>query len=164
MAFDVIWGPLSEQGQQDRLSRVLFEEFDSSGVISSVRPSAARARSKMTRTWVEVSSIDTSVSTQRRLTTSTIANAARRARGKWVTSQHQILLGSHAKPVGPQHPRRRVPRRRFGQNQPLSSQNTAQRRRRHPHPALVGAPVRELAAAAVHGPPLLADVEDLGDL
>ena len=83
----------------------------------------------MTRTWVEVSSIDTSVSIQRRLTTSTIANATRRARGKWVASQHQILLGAHTSPVGPQHPRRRVPRRRFGQNQPLSCQDAAQRRR-----------------------------------
>ena len=54
----------------------------------------------MTRTWVEVSSIDTSVSIQRRLTTSTIANATRRARGKWVASQHQILLGAHTSQSG----------------------------------------------------------------
>ena len=71
-----------------------------SGVISSASPSVASALSKMTRTWVEVSSIDTSVSIQRRLTTSTIANAARLARGKCVTSQHQILLGSHLSQSG----------------------------------------------------------------
>ena len=40
--------------------------------------------------------METSVSIQRRLTTSTIANATRRAAGKWVTSPHQILLGSQS--------------------------------------------------------------------
>ena len=79
----------------------------------------ASALSKMTRTWVEVSSIDTSVSIQRRLTTSTIANAARLARGKCVTSQHQILLGSHLSQSGHSTPRRRVSWGRFGQHEPV---------------------------------------------
>ncbi len=54
----------------------------------------------MTVTWVEVSSTDTSVSIQRRLTMSTMANTARFARVKCVTSQIQMWFGSQISQSG----------------------------------------------------------------
>ncbi len=59
-----------------------------------------RALSKMTATWLEVSSIDTSVSIHLRDTTSTMANATLLARGKCDTSQHQMRFGSHDSHAG----------------------------------------------------------------
>ena len=59
-----------------------------------------RARSKMTLTWVEVSSTEVSVSIQFRDTMSTIANVDPPARVKWVASQIQIRFGSHTSHSG----------------------------------------------------------------
>jgi uncharacterized protein (DUF3084 family) len=64
------------------------------------RPSASRACSKTTTTCEAVSSTLTRVSIQRRLTMSTMANTARRARVKCVTSQIQIRFGSHTNQSG----------------------------------------------------------------
>ena len=58
------------------------------------------AWSNSTCTWVEVSSTDTSVSIQRRETTSMMAKATRLARGKWVASQHQMRFGAHSSQSG----------------------------------------------------------------
>ena len=63
-------------------------------------PSASRACSKTTTTCEAVSSTLTRVSIQRRLTMSTMAKTARRARLKWVTSQIQMRFGSHTNQSG----------------------------------------------------------------
>ena len=68
------------------------EEALDPGLVGG-RAGPAGALSNRTRTWVEVSSPETRASIQRRLTTSTIANATRRAAPKCVRSPHQILLG-----------------------------------------------------------------------
>ena len=65
VAFDVIWGPLSVQANRIGSVGSCSKSSTLSEVMNSVRPSAASARSKRTRTWVEVSSTDTSVSIQR---------------------------------------------------------------------------------------------------
>ena len=137
MAVDVIWGPLSEQA--NRMGRVgsFANCLTRSGVISSASPSVASALSKMTRTWVEVSSIDTSVSIQRRLTTSTIANAARLGAREMRHVPAPDLVGLPLEPVGPQHPRRRVSWGWFGQHEPVSCQSAPQRGGRDPHAALI---------------------------
>lgn len=66
----------------------------------SSNPSASRACSKTTTTCEAVSSTLTRVSIQRRLTMSTMANTARRARPKWVTSQIQMRFGAHTSQSG----------------------------------------------------------------
>ena len=156
VAFDVIWGPLSEQASRIGSVGSCSKSSTLSGVMSSVRPSAARARSKRPDLGGGLLDRYQRVDASVRLTTST-ANATRRARGKWVASQHQILLGAHTSQSG--HSTRGAGSRAAPRAESVSCQDTAQRRRRHPHPALIGAPVSELSS--VHRPPLFADVEDL---
>lgn len=97
---EVICGPLSDTASRIGRAGSSASRSSRSGVISSTRPSVVSARSKITATWVEVSSIDTRVSIHLRETRSTIANAHRRAAPKWVTSHAQIRFGSHTSQSG----------------------------------------------------------------
>ena len=159
---EVIGGPLSDTAS--RIGRAGSSTARSRrwSVNRSTSP-RLRACSKTTTTWVEVSSIDTRVSIHLRETMSTIANTARFARVKCVTSQIQIRFGSHTSQSG--HGRfSDRPWRQVGQHKPVSSQNTPERRRCDPHETLVGTAVSELAVRPVDLTPLLGHGQDGLDL
>ena len=67
-------------------------------------------------------------------------------------------------PVGPWLLLRSCPGRRFGQHEPVSSENSPERRGCHPHETLVGPAVGELAVGPVDRTPPLGDVQDGVDL
>lgn len=79
VASDVICGPLSDTASRIGRAGSSSARSSRSGVTSSIRPSISSARSKITATWVEVSSTDMRVSIHLRDTRSTIANTHRRA-------------------------------------------------------------------------------------
>ena len=115
------------------------------------------AWSNSTCTWVEVSSTDTSVSIQRRETTSMMANADPLGAREVGRVPAPDAVRGPLQPVRPARLRCRVTDHRFGQHEPVSSQNTTERGRRDPHPPDVGAAVGELAVGAVDLTPLLGD-------
>ena len=126
---------------------------------------ALRARARpVNATWtcVPVSSPETTSQIHLRVTRSmTVTTATPRAAGevRRVVDPDRVArvarpLRKRA-PLGPPRPPRRP------QNQAVCSQNAHHRRRRDPHPARVGAAVRELAMRAIDLAPLVKERQDL---
>ena len=87
----------------------------------SSSPSICSARSKITCTWVAVSSTETSVSIHLRLTHVDDREQTRRARVKCVTSQIQIRFGAHTSQSGHGLRSRRLRGCGWGRTSPCST-------------------------------------------
>ena len=74
------------------------------------------------------------------------------------------LVGPVVDPVRPRLARPRAPRRPVREHAAVREQHPQHRRRRDPHPAQVGAAVRELAMRAIDLAPLVGQLEDRLDL